>query len=165
MDLNLLLIRHAKSSWIDPSLLDFDRPLNTRGKKNAPLMGKRILNYNLNLDLIISSAAMRAKTTAKLIAQEINFDLESIKYESDLYHATKEVLFEVLSKQKKESIAIVGHNPGIQDFSNWLCLGPTVNFPTCGIVNITFNLDNWTEIYRNCGSITFFEYPKMFTSM
>ena len=163
MHLNLLLIRHAKSSWANPSLDDFDRPLNDRGNHNAPLMGKRIKNYNLDLDTIISSPANRAKTTAKLIAQEINFDLKSIEYQSDLYHASSQIFISALSVQEKESIAIVGHNPGIQDFSYWLCSEPTINFSTCGVIHISFDLDEWAEIHRNCGVMRSFEYPKMFT--
>ena len=100
MHLNLLLIRHAKSSWANPSLGDFDRPLNDRGNHNAPLMGKRIKNYNLDLDTIISSPAKRAKATAKLIAQQINFDLKSIEYQSDLYHASREIFISALSAQE-----------------------------------------------------------------
>ena len=163
MHLNLLLIRHAKSSWANLSLDDFDRPLSNRGNHNAPLMGKRIKNYNLDLDTIISSPAKRAKATAKLIAQQIDFDLKSIEYQSDLYHASKEIFISTLSLQEKESVAIVGHNPGIQDFSYWLCSEPTLNISTCGVIHISFNLDKWAEIHRNCGVIRSFEYPKMFT--
>ena len=119
-------------------------------------------NYNLELDTIISSPAKRAKATAKLIAQQIDFDLKSIEYQSDLYHASKEIFISTLSLQEKESVAIVGHNPGIQDFSYWLSSEPTVNFPTCGVIHISFSLDNWTKISKNSGKAISFEYPKMF---
>ena len=162
MDFNLLLVRHAKSSWSNPRLTDFDRPLNKRGVSNAPLMGQRIKGYGIHLDTIITSTAKRAQETSKLIAKEITYDLEDINLESDLYHASREVFINIVSKQKNRNILIVGHNPGIQDFSYWVSSKPTVNFPTCGVIHISFSLDNWTEIYQNSGKAIRFEYPKMF---
>ena len=163
MDFNLLLVRHAKSSWSNPSLTDFDRPLNKRGASNAPLMGQRIRDYGLHLDAIITSTAERAQETSKLIAKEMAYEIEDIDLESDLYHASREVFINILSKQQNRNIAMVGHNPGIQDFSYWLSSEPTVNFPTCGVIHISFSLDNWTEISKNSGKAMRFEYPKMFT--
>ena len=162
MNFNLLLVRHAKSSWSNPSLTDFDRPLNKRGASNAPLMGQRIRNYGLLLDTIITSTAERAKETSKLIAKEIKYELQDIDLESDLYHASRQVFINILSKQRNRNIAMVGHNSGIQDFSYWLCSEPTINFPTCGVIHISFSLDNWKEIYKNSGKVISFEYPKMF---
>ena len=163
MNFNLLLVRHAKSSWSNTSLTDFDRPLNKRGVSNAPLMGQRIREYGLHLDTIITSTAERAQETSKLIAKEMAYEIEDIDLESDLYHASREVFINILSKQQNRNIAMVGHNPGIQDFSYWLSSEPTVNFPTCGVIHISFSLDNWTEISKNSGKAMRFEYPKMFT--
>ena len=163
MNFNLLLVRHAKSSWSNTSLTDFDRPLNKRGVSNAPLMGQRIRDYGLHLDTIITSTAERAKETSKLIAKEIKYELQDIDLESDLYHASREVFINILSRQQNKNIAMVGHNPGIQDFSYWLSSAPEVNFPTCGVIHISFSLGNWTEIYKNSGKAIRFEYPKMFT--
>jgi len=163
MNFNLLLVRHAKSSWSNTSLTDFDRPLNKRGVSNAPLMGQRIREYGLHLDAIITSTAKRAQETSKLIAKEMAYEIEDIDLESDLYHASREVFINILSKQQNRNIAMVGHNPGIQDFSYWLSSEPTVNFPTCGVIHISFSLGNWTEIYKNSGKAIRFEYPKMFT--
>jgi len=163
MEFNLILVRHAKSSWSNPSLTDFDRPLNKRGVLNAPVMGQKIRDYGIHLDTIITSTAERAQETSKLIAKEINYELEDIDLESDLYHASREVFINILSKQPDTNILIVGHNPGIQDFSYWLSSEPTVNFPTCGVIHISFSLDNWTEIYKNSGKAIRFEYPRMFS--
>jgi len=163
MNFNLLLVRHAKSSWSNTSLADFDRPLNKRGVLNAPLMGQRIREYGLHLDAIITSTAERAQETSKLIAKEMAYEIEDIDLESDLYHASREVFINILSKQQNRNIAMVGHNPGIQDFSYWLSSEPTVNFPTCGVIHISFSLDNWTKIFKNSGKAMRFEYPKMFT--
>ena len=163
MNFNLLLVRHAKSSWSNSSLADFDRPLNKRGVSNAPLMGQRIREYGLHLDAIITSTAERAQETSKLIAKEMAYEIEDIDLESDLYHASREVFINILSKQQNRNIAMVGHNPGIQDFSFWLSSEPTVNFPTCGVIHISFSFDKWTEISKNSGKAMRFEYPKMFT--
>jgi len=162
MHLNLLLIRHAKSSWSNHNLRDFDRPLNRRGKHNAPVMGKRINDYEMQIEAIISSPAERAKETAKLIGKEVDLFAKSISYESRLYHASLDTFIKVLSDQKKENLMMVGHNPGIQEFSYWLCSEPRVNFPTCGAALISFNLQKWSELSRSCGTIRSFEYPKMF---
>ena len=163
MEFNLILVRHAKSSWSNPSLTDFDRPLNKRGVLDAPVMGQKIRDYGIHLDTIITSTAERAQETSKLIAKEINYELEDIDLEFDLYHASREVFINILSKQPDTNILIVGHNPGIQDFSYWLSSEPTVNFPTCGVIHISFSLDNWTKISKNSGKAMRFEYPKMFT--
>jgi len=162
MDLNLLLIRHAKSSWSNPNLSDYDRPLNNRGNTNAPLMGQRIKDYKINLDLLISSSANRALATAELIAKELSFDESKLISEPRLYHASRDIFIEILSSQSAKSIAMVGHNPGIQDFSYWLCSEPTKNFSTCGVIYISFKLDHWFDMYRNCGKFETFEYPKLF---
>ena len=162
MLLNLLLIRHAKSSWENLNLSDFDRPLNKRGKHNAPLMGKRINGYEMQIDTIISSPARRAKETAKIIAKEVGFFEKNINYEIGLYHASLDIFIKVLSDQKKENLMMVGHNPGIQEFSYWLCSEPRINFPTCGAILISFNLQEWSELNKYCGTIRSFEYPKMF---
>lgn len=163
MDLNLFLIRHAKSSWSNPNLSDFERPLNKRGISNAPLMGQRIRKYGLHLEKIITSPAERAKETSKLIAKEINYEPQGIDLESDLYHASREVFIKILSKQQNKTVAMVGHNPGIQGFSFWLSSEPIINFPTCGVIHIYFSLDNWTQISKNSGKVIRFEYPRMFT--
>ena len=162
MYLNLLLIRHAKSRWSNHSLRDFDRPLNRRGKHNAPLMGKRINGYEMQIEAIISSPAERAKETAKLIGKEVGLFNKNISYKEGLYHASLDTFIKVLSDQKKENLMMVGHNPGIQEFSYWLCSEPRVNFPTCGVALISFNLQKWSELIRSCGTIRSFEYPKMF---
>ena len=96
------------------------------------------------------------------IAKEIKYELQDIDLESDLYHASRQVFINILSKQRSRNIAMVGHNPGIQDFSYWLCSEPTINFPTCGVIHISFSLENWKEIYKNSGKVISFEYPKMF---
>ena len=162
MNFNLLLIRHAKSSWKDIKLADFDRPLNKRGMHNAPLMANRIRTYSLDLSLIISSPANRAMNTTILISKELQFSEESISYDSSLYHSSLENFINILSIQSKRNIALVGHNPGIHEFSYWLCSEPKKNFPTCGVSFISFNFDSWSSISKGCGTIKSFEYPKMF---
>ena len=125
-------------------------------------MGQRIKDYKINLDLIISSSANRALATAELIAKELSFDESKLISEPRLYHASRDIFIEILSSQSAKSIAMVGHNPGIQDFSYWLCSEPTKNFSTCGVIYISFKLDDWSDMYRNCGKFETFEYPKLF---
>ena len=158
--MNLLLIRHAKSSWDDMSLEDFDRPLNDRGKNNAPLIGKKILTYDLSIKLIISSPATRAQQTAQLIAKEISYREELIEYENNLYHGGIEDFLEALYPHQEETILMFGHNPGIHSFSYWLCEEPKENLPTCGVVFIKILRDEWTQVEKNSGRLISFDYPK-----
>lgn len=162
MTLNLILVRHAKSSWSNGALSDFDRPLNKRGNHDAPLMGKKIKDYKFEINILISSPAKRTKDTAKFIAQENKFPLPKIIYQQDLYHCSKEAYIKTLLKQKKKNILIIGHNPGIQEFSCWLCSQPRANFPTCGVVFISFKEEEWSTLKENTGVFRTFEFPKMF---
>ena len=109
----LTLVRHAKSSWSNPKLSDRQRPLNKRGKRDAPVMGKRIVQHGIRPSLIISSPATRAWSTAKIIAKEISYPIEFLQREDALYHASLDGFLEVVSEQDQEfnSIMVVGHNP------------------------------------------------------
>ena len=141
----LTLLRHAKSSWDDPGLADHERPLNRRGERDAPKMGKRFGVAGIRPSLIVSSPAVRAWATAKIIAREISYPLEFMQRDADLYHAGVEMLLEVVSRQDIgfNSIMIVGHNPGMTNFANFLSPGLTSNLPTCGIVSVSIEGDSW----------------------
>lgn len=159
----LYIIRHAKSSWSDISLRDFDRPLNSRGKKDAPEMGKRLKSRGIMPDLIISSSANRAITTAKTIAREICYPEEKIIATKKLYLAGIESTLETIHKTKEDvdSLVIVGHNPGWTDFSNYIKDDEFIeNIPTCGIVAVNFEGNSWNKIERKKGKQLFFDYPK-----
>ena len=158
----LLLIRHAKSDWNDASLSDFDRPLNDRGKRDAPVMAKRLVDKKVKIDLFISSPAKRAKKTATIFAKEYNVKKEEISLKDKLYEESEETLYDVISKteDKFNSIAIFSHNPGLTDFANLLTETRIDNIPTCGIFAIKIDIKHWADFKEAKKEFWFFEYPK-----
>jgi len=159
----LILVRHAKSSWKDISLDDFDRPLNKRGKRDAPLMGKLLAGKKLLPDLIISSPANRASSTAKIIAEKVDYPNEKIIWDENLYEATANEILKVINEvdEKNKVLLLVAHNPGLTNFSNYLSNNFISNIPTCGVVAITLE-KKWEEITRDDGKILLIEYPKKY---
>ena len=158
----LTLLRHAKSSWDDPGLADRDRPLNRRGERNAPKMGQRISAAGIRPSLIISSPAVRAWTTAKIVAREISYPLEFLQREDDLYHASVDSIIDVVSRQDTgfNNIMVVGHNPGLTEFANFLVPGLTGNLPTCGVVSVTVQSDDWNIRDHMPAELTYHDWPK-----
>lgn len=158
----LLLIRHAKSDWADPSLKDFDRPLNERGKRDAPLMAQRLLDKKTGIDLFISSPAKRAKRTAEIFVKEFDRPKDEITFYENLYLASPHVFFDVISKTSDQvnSIAVFSHNPGITDFANLLTNVRIDDIPTCGIFAIKIKTDNWINFEKAEKEFWFFDYPK-----
>jgi phosphohistidine phosphatase len=142
----LLLMRHAKSSWDDASLADFDRPLNGRGKRDAPLMGKMLARMDLVPDLIIASTARRAARTAELVAQALAFE-GKVTFTDELYHASPDIYVELarLTPQTTETLLMVGHNPGIEEAIDLLC-GIGEHMPTGAIACLRLPVDNWNLI-------------------
>jgi phosphohistidine phosphatase len=158
----IVLVRHAKSSWKFPELKDFDRPLKKRGLNEAPLMGKVLKDIHITPDLIITSPAVRAMTTAKMIAQEIGFNENLIIAEPRLYLESKSKLLKEINTidEKYNTVFLVGHNPGLTDLANSL-LGDSIdNIPTSGAVGIQFECNTWMEVEKGKGKKLFFEVPK-----
>ncbi len=160
----LYLVRHAKSSWDFPELSDFDRPLNKRGKRDAPRMGLRLASKGLGIDAIISSPANRAITTAREIAVALDFPVADIVQSEDIYHSGMSSLMDVVKglSNKLNSVILVGHNPGFTDIANQLKEHDYYidNVPTCGVVGIEFACLKWGEITEHSGRLLFFDYPK-----
>ena len=158
----LVLIRHAKSSWDNPTLADFDRPLNKRGICDAPRMGKRLNEKEIVPDLLLTSPAKRAITTCHYFADAIHCPATSIKSIPKLYHASEETLLEILRtlNNKSDVIFMVGHNPGLTDFLNKITNSFIQNIPTCGIAGISFTASKWNEITWGSGELIFFDFPK-----
>jgi len=158
----LYLIRHAKSDWSNPFLNDFDRPLNKRGEKNAPFMGKYLASQNIYPDIIISSPAKRAKTTAKFIAKAISFEDEII-YDESIYEADHFDLINLIKVQedKVNTIFLFGHNPSFNILASQL-VDFRENIPTCGIVQINFDCKKWKNINSSNAQLIRFEYPKKY---
>jgi phosphohistidine phosphatase len=164
MPKTLYLVRHAKSSWKHHGLGDSERPLNKRGKHDAPLMGKTLRNRGEIPGLLISSPAKRALNTAKLFAKEFNYPKEKIKISEILYMAANVDLYEVIMKcdDGLRSIMLFSHNPGVTDFVNLIAGSNIENVPTTGTVRIDFDITSWEEIKNTKGEIKFFISPKMF---
>ena len=158
----LTLVRHAKSSWKDASLRDRDRPLNKRGRRDAPEMGRRIAAAGIRPSLIISSPAVRAWTTAKFVAQEIGFPAEFMQRENDLYLASLDRLLDVVATQDSgfNNLMLFGHNPGLTDFANYLCPGLTANVPTAGVVCVEFDSEDWMLYDKPEIRLLTYDFPK-----
>lgn len=160
---NLILIRHAKSSWSDPSLADYERPLNKRGKRDAPFMGKILCDKNLEIDQIISSPSVRTTQTIKTMTRQMGFDQKEIVWDESIYEASSFSLLKIIKKTGKEikSLVIVGHNPGLTLLQNYLCKKEIDNIPTCAIVSM-ITAKSWSDIDENSFSLEYFEFPKKY---
>jgi phosphohistidine phosphatase len=158
----LTLVRHAKSSWSDTSLSDRQRPLNKRGKRDAPIMGRRILEHGIRPSLIISSPARRAWNTAKIIATQISYPIEFLQREDSLYLASLPEILDVIALQDNgfNNLMVVAHNPGMTDFANFLSPGLTHNLPTAGVVCVQIDQDDWNLLERPQTELLVHDYPK-----
>ncbi len=157
---HLLLIRHAKSDWGDASLADFDRPLNERGRRDAPTMGDRLAASGIHPDRIVSSPAKRARSTTKAIARQLGFPVHDIDWINELYLASPADILDVIRSCPAETntLVIVSHNPGITELANHLCDAPIDNIPTCGVVHLRADCDTWS--HADGFSLVDFDYPK-----
>ncbi len=146
---NLFIMRHAKSSWNDPDISDHDRPLNKRGKRDAPKMGKLIRDQNIAPDLIISSTAIRASKTAELVARGFKYKGETVLDES-IYSAEPIDILKILSRcpNRYDSILLVGHNPTVEETIKLLTALPEITMPTCSLVHLTLAIEKWSEINK-----------------
>jgi len=161
----ITIFRHAKSSWDQPNLKDHDRPLNKRGERDAPIMGERMKNAGIRPSLILSSTAVRAWKTAKIIADQIAYPREFLQREPGLYHAGLNKLYDVIAAQDEgfNSITIVGHNPGLTDLANDLIPNVTGNLPTAGFISVLVDSDDWDLRVQNSARLIEYDYPKKHT--
>jgi len=160
----LYLIRHAKSSWDDPSLRDHDRPLNKRGKRDAPLMANVLKKKGIKPDLIYSSTAERALEFAKVIAEILDFKKKKIVSTKDLYMADVKEMLGILRsvEDSAKTVFMVSHNPYITEFANSLCNYNLDNIPTSGVFCIEFDVKKWKDIDLGKGKFVSFDYPKKY---
>jgi phosphohistidine phosphatase len=159
----LLLIRHAKSDWSVPGQEDFDRTLNEKGKKDAPVMAKWLAQKKVIPELIISSTANRAGTTALLMAKTWLYPEQRIIWKPELYHAGLSTFSEIITNtpDKVKSVALFSHNPGISLFANALTPDIIENIPTCGVVGVKADTNSWGNFMKAEKKLVIFEYPKM----
>jgi phosphohistidine phosphatase len=156
----LYVLRHAKSSWDDSSLSDFERPLNGRGKKTAPFMGELMSSKNFVPEVIICSPAERAKQTAFLVKQAAHFDAE-IQFENGIYESGTHNLLYIVSgiNDEYDSAMIVGHNPGFEGIVETLC-GDYERMPTAALAVIDLDIESWSDAKPNCGNLREILRPK-----
>lgn len=158
----LTLVRHAKSSWKQAQLVDFDRPLNRRGELDAPEIGKRLKKQMPCPDLMISSPAKRALATAKALAQEMGYPLNRLLTEQRVYLASARALLTLINgvDNAYHDVMLVGHNPGLTELANNLTGGVTENLPTCGVVRMTYEVNSWSKVGQTQAELILFDYPK-----
>ncbi|MBK1736132.1 hypothetical protein CKO15_12795 [Halorhodospira abdelmalekii] len=158
----LLLIRHAKSSWEDPALADWERPLAPRGERAAPEMGRRLLQQGRVPEQLVSSEAVRARQTAKLLAEAMGLDRQQIAVDPRLYEAGPNEWLAVIRDQPDcyHRIALIGHNPALEQVARQLLGLQTSKVPTAAVIYAHLSIDAWAEADAACAELIDFDYPK-----
>ncbi len=162
MPKKLLIIRHAKSDWNNPEIRDFERPLNERGERNAPEMARRLIRHDLVPQLLVSSPALRALTTAELFAGVLGYERSSIVQVPEIYEARSSTLLDIINglDNQVDFAALFGHNPGVSHLASKLSDSRFLDLPTCGMVLIKFPFDDWSLVSGGTGNIKYEDYPK-----
>ena len=157
----LFLIRHAKSSWDNTALPDKDRPLDDRGKRDAPKMGKRLQERDVKPDMILSSPAIRALTTAEIIAKKLDYKLKDIVVDDRLYAGQADDLLDVIHElgDKLERVMLFGHNPELTELAHRLS-SEIARMPTCAVAEFTFDAKSWSDIGKAKPARVALDYPK-----
>jgi phosphohistidine phosphatase len=158
-----MLVRHAKSSWKAENLEDFDRPLNPRGEKSAPKIAAFLNNIFPCPDLMVTSPALRTKTTANIFAKHFNYDEAKLFLNTRLYMCKSTTLFDVISHFPDDAnfVILFGHNPALTDAINEFCDLKIENFPTCAALVIDFNSLSWKNFMRTEGKTRLLIHPKL----
>ena len=158
----LTLIRHAKSSWKNPDLEDFNRPLNKRGKRDLPAMAERLRTAKLTPDKCLSSGATRAYLTATATSKWL-INRPLIDIVPELYNSSMETLLDILQRHsdKDHHIMLFGHNPGLQRLGEYLSGEQINNLPTSGVMHIQLGITCWSELTESCGTLLWLDYPKL----
>lgn len=159
----LFLIRHAKSSWKDAGLPDYARPLNKRGKRDAPLMAELMKKKNVKPDLILTSFAERAINTALIFAAELEYMENQVKIDERLYEAMSKDILNVIQEINSDIkvLLLFGHNPGLTTLHNFICDKFIGNIPTCGVTEYEYE-GEWTDLSGEASRLISFEYPKKY---
>jgi len=157
----LFLVRHAKSSRDDPSLADRDRPLDDRGRQDAPKMGKRLARRDVKPDLVLSSPALRALTTAQLFAEAVGYQPKDIVTDDRLYASSADDLLAVIRAldKKLDRVMLFGHNPEFTDLAHRLS-SEIIDMPTCAVVELDFDTKTWSDVGKVKLAKVIFDYPK-----
>jgi len=158
----LTIIRHAKSSWEHEGLHDFERPLNDRGRRDAPVMVARLKQSAEVPDLLVSSPALRAVTTARIFAEGLGIATNAIQLQAKIYDASLSTLLQIVRELDDDyaHIALFGHNPGLSDLSRKLARCDFDELPTCAIAQISLPAKHWREVSANSGHLLYRSWPK-----
>lgn len=158
----LVLIRHAKSDWNNPEISDFDRPLNHRGLHDAPMMAELTKKLNMIPDLIITSSANRALSTAKIFARIFDIDNAQFKEDINIYRGNYLDYIKIITETENthKCLFLFGHNPEISSTAAALVNHFQESVPTCAVICIDFDTDKWEEIEAVPGTLRYYEYPK-----
>lgn len=159
----IFIVRHAKSSWDDPTLSDHERPLSKVGIRKTKIIVEYLKKNEIKPELFKSSSANRALSTAELIAKGLGYPLDKIEVEESLYHASSETIFDELYMlpNSVNSVMIFGHNPTFTSFVNKFLTPQIDNIPTTGLVSVSFETDEWEKINLVDFKINFVVTPKM----
>lgn len=158
----LSLIRHAKSSWDYAELSDFERPLNTRGRRDAPAMAKRLAAELERPLRLVSSPALRAITTAHAFAEALVLPQTAIRLEPRIYEASRGNLLQLVREldDADSHVMLFGHNPGFTELAQLLAPCPFSEMPTCAAATFGLDAARWRDVRPGCGSLLRYEYPK-----
>ena len=158
----LYLFRHAKSSWDDPALDDFERPLNERGERSAPLMGKVMSERKVKPDVVICSPAERTRQTAKLALKPAEIELE-VLFDDRVYLSSEKQLREILSElsDKVNEALLIGHNPGMENLQGVLT-GRFEHFPTAALARVLLDIKSWKDLQKGIGRLDWLAKPRDF---
>lgn len=159
----LILIRHAESSWDYPMLADFDRPLNPRGRHDAPVMAQRLQGLLTPPFRMIVSPALRALTTAQIFAETFEVPEAALQIEPRIYEATPGTLLHLVNtlSEADGQVLMFGHNPGFTDLARLLVDAlPFAELPACGLVMLEFDVTRWQDIVPGCGRLQAFRHPR-----
>ena len=157
----LFLVRHAKSSRDDPTLPDKERPLNDRGRRDAPKMGERLAKQDVKPDLILSSPAVRALATAEIMAKKLDYKVKHIVVDERLYAAAPEDVLKVVRELggKPKRVMLFGHNPELAELAHRLSSTIT-EMPTCAVAEFVFDIRSWSDVGKRAPAKAVLHYPK-----
>lgn len=158
----LYLLRHAKSSWTDRSISDFDRPLNKRGIQQAPEIAAILASKDARPQVIISSPANRAFSTAKTMAVALSSDKSKIGSDKRIYEANIQTLMYLIQEldDDLQSVLLVGHNPGFSYLVNTLSRQKVAPLPTCTLIQLRLDIEHWNELEAECGELISVDVPQ-----
>ncbi|MEO9004160.1 MAG: histidine phosphatase family protein [Ginsengibacter sp.] len=158
----LLIVRHAKSGWDDDSLSDFERTLTDRGKSDAIMMARRLIEKSIGIEAFVSSSARRAQQTAKIFMNEYATTEKSPLLIPSLYEGSVKDFNTAINSFNDESdvVALFAHNPGVTDFVNSTECSPIYNMPTCAVFGMAIETSHWKEFRKAKKEFLFFDYPK-----